>query len=97
MLATVLIIPWVADEYGRKWSVILSYAVFLIALTALAFAKNLILLYVCLFIAGSTFPGRIIVAINYLLEFNPIWRKDRVMFVKQLSASLMIFFLTVMF
>ena len=89
--------PWLADQYGRKWPVIISYLIFLFACVIAAIGESIYTLYVVLFICGMTFPGRVIIALNYLLEFNPIRRKDRVMFSKQMSHSMMTLTLTIFF
>lgn len=97
VLTTALVVPWYSDRQGRKWPTIISYGVFLFIHVAIGMSDSIFVLYGSLFIAGLTLPGRIVVGLNYLLEFNPIWRKDRVMFMKTMSHTMMIVTLTAMF
>ena len=69
IIVTVLIIPWWSDKIGRRWIVITSYYIFILAITGILLAHDLIWLYIFVFITGTTFPGRAIVAISWLLEF----------------------------
>jgi len=44
----------------------------IVACTGFIFARSLEELYVYMFLYGVTFPGRLIVGINYAYEFNTL-------------------------
>ena len=69
IISTVIIVPWYSDRIGRRWLSLLSYYVLMIAMFGILMAHDLIWLYIFAFVAGSTFPGRTIVALNWLLEY----------------------------
>jgi MFS family permease len=69
VITFILIIPYLADKFGRKYIVFVSYIVFIAAIIGILFSNLLIQLYIFLFFAGATFGGRIVVGLNYLLEF----------------------------
>ena len=71
VVATVILVPWLADNYGRKVPLVTNYIVFLGAALGIVLSHDLNWLYVYLFIGGMTFGARIIVALNYLVEFYP--------------------------
>ena len=65
-----LFIPALADAFGRKLIVIIAFILALIGQLGLILTNNLYEAYVYQFLIGSSFAGRIIVALNYALEFN---------------------------
>ena len=67
MLSASTIIPvgFLSDYFGRKWIFILSLVLLAICCTGFLIAKSLEELYLFMFIQGATFPGRIIVGVNY--------------------------------
>jgi len=69
VICTIILVPWLADKCGRKWVVVVSYLIFIATTVGILFASDLIALYVLMFIAGTTFGGRVVVGLNYLLEF----------------------------
>lgn len=70
IISTVIVVPWWSDSAGRRWITLMSYYFFMIAMFGILMAHELIWLYIFVFITGTTFPGRAIVAISWLLEFQ---------------------------
>ena len=70
VISTVLVIPWWSDKIGRRWITLVSYFIFLIAIVGILLAHDLITLYVLVFITGTTFAGRAIVAMSWLIEYQ---------------------------
>lgn len=97
VLSTVIFVPMLADAYGRKWNAFISYVVFIVSVILILLMSDLMVLYVLLFIAGSTFGGRAIVNFNYVVEFIHERRKQLVVFLKLLWASLFIILFTAEF
>ena len=58
-----------SDVYGRKNIFLCTMIVDLISCIGFIFAKTLDELYFYMFLLGTTFPGRMIVGINYAYEF----------------------------
>jgi len=69
VITTVMFIPYLADRIGRKWIYIISYFVFILVVVGILFATDIIWIYALQFISGTTFAGRIVVGIIYLVEF----------------------------
>ena len=65
-----IIVPPLADAYGRKLIVNISIAVSIFAQFGLLITHNIYEAYFYYFLLGLTFPGSTIVGYNYLLEFN---------------------------
>lgn len=97
IIATVLVIPWWSDRIGRKWITISSYLIFLLAIIGILVSTELIWLYVLVFITGTTFPGRAIVALSWLLEYQKNSRKQRTLFLKLLSYPVLVIIFTLCF
>jgi MFS family permease len=70
MLCFIIIVPMIADKFGRKWVFQINFFIFIIATIGILFANDLISLYIFLFISGATIGGRSVVGINYMLEFQ---------------------------
>ena len=70
VITTVIVVPWWSDQVGRRWIVLASFYIFMIAMFCILMAHNLIALYIFVFITGMTFPGRSIVAMSWLLEYQ---------------------------
>jgi MFS family permease len=68
--STVVPVGLLADIYGRKWIFVGTLIVLIVACVGFIYAKSLEELYVYMFLLGTTFPGRIIVGINYAQEFQ---------------------------
>ena len=66
--STILPVGYLSDIIGRKWLFVVSIVLLQIACLGFIFATSLDQLYVFMFIFGITFPGRIIVGINYTYE-----------------------------
>jgi MFS family permease len=69
MLCFIVVVPMIADKYGRKLVFTINYIIFILSTVGILFANDLIWLYVFLFISGATIGGRSVVGINYMLEF----------------------------
>jgi len=65
-----LVLPPLADAYGWKWIVTITYAVGVISLFGLFITHNIYEAYFYMFLLGATFAGKFVVGYNYLLEFN---------------------------
>ena len=68
--STVIPVGLLSDIYGRKWIFIGTLIVLIIACIGFLFAKSIEELYVYMFLLGVSFPGRIIVGINFAQEFQ---------------------------
>jgi len=68
-----------------------------LAVIGLMLATDIYQLYVFLFIAGATFGGRIIVGLNYLLEFLADKDKELMVFIRLFSSALYVIGFTLFF
>ena len=68
--STVVPVGILSDFYGRKWIFVGTLIILIIASIGFIYAKSLEELYVYMFLLGTTFPGRLIVGINYAQEFQ---------------------------
>ena len=68
--STILPLGILSDYFGRKWVFVGTILLILIAQIGFLEAKNLDELYLCMFVSGMSYPGRIIVAQNYVNEFQ---------------------------
>ena len=66
--SSILPVGYLSDIIGRKWLFVVSIILLQITCLGFIFATSLDQLYVFMFIFGITFPGRIIVGINYTYE-----------------------------
>jgi MFS family permease len=66
--STIIPVGYLSDVIGRKWLFIGSIVVLQIACLGFIFATSLDQLYIFMFLIGITFPGRIIVGVNYAYE-----------------------------
>jgi MFS family permease len=96
-VATIILVPWLADNYGKRWNTIINYFVFLAALMVIILSHSLTVLYIALFIAGTTFGARVIVALNYLVEFFSNEMKQVAVFVKMILGPSKLILLTFIF
>ena len=69
MLTLVIVLPWIADTYGRRWVFMVAYGLFLIFSGFVLSMDNLTALYVLIFLTGGTIGGRVIVANNFFMEY----------------------------
>lgn len=69
MLSCVVVVPWLADKFGRRWNAFINYAIFIVDVIAILLASDMLTLYVLLFIAGATFGGRAIVNFMYVIDY----------------------------
>jgi len=68
--STIIPVGFLGDIVGRKWPFIATLVVLIIACTGFIFATSLDQLYIFMFLLGVSFPGRIIIGINYAFEFQ---------------------------
>ena len=73
IVTTVLFIPILADNFwGRKLTLTITSFIIITALGGLLFCTNLYEAYVFMFLIGAAMPGKVFLALTYLLEFlNP--------------------------
>jgi MFS family permease len=90
-------VPLLADLFGRKWNTIINYSILIFVTIWLIFSHRLIDIYIFIFIAGATWAGRIIVGLNWLVEFQPLKNKQLVVFIKMCSVSFTIIIFTFLF
>lgn len=70
MASTIIPVGLLSDLYGRKWIFVGTLVVLIIACVGFLYAKSIEELYVYMFLLGVSFPGRIIVGINFAQEFQ---------------------------
>jgi MFS family permease len=63
--STIIPIGLLSDLYGRKWIFIITLVIILVSVAGFIFARSIEELYIFMFFLGTTFPGRIIVGVNY--------------------------------
>jgi len=68
--STLVPVGYLSDILGRKWLFVGTLVVMITSLLGFLFATSLDQLYIFMFMFGATFPGRIIVGINYAYEFQ---------------------------
>lgn len=68
--STVMPVGLLSDIFGRKWIFISTLGILLVSCLGFMFARSLEELYVYMFLLGITFPGRMIVGINFAQEFQ---------------------------
>ena len=67
--STIIPVGFLSDIVGRRWPFIVTLVVLTISCIGFIFANSLEQLYIFMFLLGLTFPGRMIVGINYAYEF----------------------------
>lgn len=70
---------------------------FIIAVIGVMLTTDLYTLYVLLFIIGATFGGRIIVGLNYVLEFLVDKDREAMVFVRLFSSAVYLIGITLFF
>jgi MFS family permease len=95
ILTTILIVPYLIDNCGRKYVTVISNFVLIGCTIGILIATDITSLYILLFFAGTSFGGRLIGGLNWLIEWCP-WR-PQVLFVKMLSGSFSIIIITAWF
>lgn len=74
ILTTILIVPYIIDKCGRKYTTIICNFILIICTIGLLIATDITSLYILLFFAGTSFGGRLIGGLNWLIEWCP-WRQ----------------------
>lgn len=97
MLCFIVIVPMIADRYGRKWVFQINYFIFIISTIGILISSDLMWLYIFLFISGGTIGGRSVVGINYFLEFQQAKKKNLTIFLRLMAYSLLIIIYTLIF
>lgn len=69
VIISCLVIPPLADAYGRKIPFLVSIGITILVYLTLIFTYNLYVAYAMIFILGLSFAGRMVVGVNYALEF----------------------------
>ena len=69
VIISCLVVPPLADAYGRKAPFLISIGMNVVVYLALLFATNLYVAYTLVFLLGLSFAGRMIVGVTYVLEF----------------------------
>lgn len=67
--STILPVGFLSDVFGRKWIFVGTLAILVLSSFGFIIATTLDELYVYMFLLGVTYPGRMIVGINYAYEF----------------------------
>jgi MFS family permease len=68
--STIMPMGLLSDMFGRKWIFVGTLGILIVACLGFMFAHSLEELYVYMFLLGITFPGRMIVGINFAQEFQ---------------------------
>lgn len=66
--STIIPIGYLSDVIGRKWLYVATLAVLAVSCFGFIVAKTLDELYLFMFLLGVSFPGRMIVMVNYAYE-----------------------------
>ena len=69
VMTTIILVSWLSDKYGRKTIVVVNYFLFMIAVVGTMLAHDIVTLYIFMFMSGATFGGRVVVSINFVMEF----------------------------
>ena len=67
--STILPVGFLSDVFGRKWIFVGTLGILVLSSFGFIIATTLDELYVYMFLLGITYPGRMIVGINYAYEF----------------------------
>lgn len=76
--STIIPFGFLSDKFGRKWLFIITIFILIIAQIGFILATSLDQLYVFMFMFGATFPGRVIVGLNYVYEFMTSTMKEHI-------------------
>lgn len=95
IIATLLIIPPLADKFGRKLIFTISNIVSIIGQLGLILSNNIYEAYFFAFLIGATFSGKVVVGLNYMLEFNrPKWT-ETIIYLQLVAESVSTILMTV--
>lgn len=97
MLAFIVVVPMIADAYGRRWVFQINFIIFIGSIVGILLANDLIWLYIFLFISGGTIGGRSVVGINYMLEFLQASKKNLAIFLRLMAYSFFVIVYTAIF
>lgn len=91
IISAIVILPYLADVYGRTHQIVGAIALQTIAQGVLIYTNNLSVAYFCLFLVGVTFPAKNIIWYNYALEItSDAWRETVVSFICIFENSIII-------
>jgi MFS family permease len=68
--STIIPVGFLSDLFGRKWIFVITLIIVLVSVAGFIFARSIEELYIFMFLLGTTFPGRVIVGVNYAQEFQ---------------------------
>lgn len=71
ILSAMMVVPRATDLWGRKYLFVLTMAVSFTAQFGLIISDSLTASIVYMIMIGTTFPGKNVVGLNYMLEFIP--------------------------
>lgn len=97
MLCFIIVVPMIADRYGRKWVFQINFLIFILSTIGILLSSDLEWLYIYLFISGATIGGRSVVGINYMLEFQQAKKKNLAIFLRLMAYSTFIIIFTLIF
>lgn len=81
IVSTILIVPKLSDMYGRRVLLILTMAISSIAQFVLLVSDDLLVAQIMMFFLGTTFAGKMIVALSYLIEFMTSFFIETIVFI----------------
>jgi MFS family permease len=97
ILSTLLIAPPLADKYGRKIVFLVANIISAIGQFGLIVSNNIYELYFFAFLVGASFAGKIVVGLNYMLEYNiPKWH-ETIIYLLMVAESTFMILITVWF
>lgn len=92
VLLTIIIVPKLADVYGRRPLFLITMYVSIFAQIGIMIVEDLYWAYFFMILNGSTFAGKNVVGTNYLLEFQLKINRERVMSIKLAFSSIALIF-----
>ena len=95
LIVFITFIPPLSDRFGRKWILVATLVQSVVAQLGLMLTNNLYVAYFFEFLLGGTFAGRIIVGLNYVLEYNLPKLHETIVFGLLISESFTTIFITI--
>ena len=81
IVSTIILVPKLSDLYGRRWLFIVTMAVSTVAQFVLLVSDDLLVAQIMMFFLGTTFGGKMIVALSYLIEFMTSYFIETIVFI----------------
>ena len=79
VILTILPVPVLADKYGRYWMMVGTLATGLLSLLLLMVVSDFKMALLLMGLQGMTFAGRLVVNLNYILEFFNLDQQEKMM------------------